>query len=173
MLALLLQGCGMTMTRYEPSYENVQKLKQTPPLNAISNPQVSAESGEGSLVVRANPVRSPPSGSIPAHIQDAITEELRKAGLLDPQAQRHLNVLVVKNELSAGMGTGDGKLAARFTLLKGNDVVYDATKTVSSQWSSSFFGFIAIPNAVNAYNPMLRDLLKDLYSDPQFIQALK
>jgi hypothetical protein len=172
MLALLLQGCGMTMTRYEPSFENVQKLKQTPPLHAISNPQVTAESGEGSLVVRANPVRSP-SGSIPAHIQDAITEELRKAGLLDPQAQRQLKVLVVKNELSAGMGTGDGKLAARFTLLNGNDVVYDATKNVSSQWSSSFFGFIAIPNAVNAYNPMLRDLLKELYSDPQFIQALK
>lgn len=171
MLALL-QGCGMTMTRYEPSFENVQKLKQTPPLHAISNPQVTAESGEGSLVVRANPVRSP-SGSIPAHIQDAITEELRKAGLLDPQAQRQLKVLVVKNELSAGMGTGDGKLAARFTLLNGNDVVYDATKNVSSQWSSSFFGFIAIPNAVNAYNPMVRDLLKELYSDPQFIQALK
>jgi hypothetical protein len=30
MLAVLLQGCGMTMTRYEPSFENVQKLKQTP-----------------------------------------------------------------------------------------------------------------------------------------------
>lgn len=172
MLALLLQGCGMTMTRYEPSYENVQKLKQTPPLHAISNPQVTAETGEGSLFVRANPVHSP-SGSIPAHIQDAISEELRKAGLLDPQAQRQLKVRVVKNQLSAGMGTGDGELAARFTLLNGNDVVYEATKNVTRQWSSSFFGFIAIPNAVNAYNPMLRDLLKDLYSDPQFIQALK
>ena len=58
MLAVLLQGCGMTMTRYEPSFENVQKLKQTPPLHAISNPQVTAETGEGSLMVRANPIRS-------------------------------------------------------------------------------------------------------------------
>lgn len=172
MFALLLQGCGMTMTRYEPSFDNVQKLKQTPPLHAISNPQVTAESGEGSLMVRANPIKSP-TGSIPAHIQDAITEELRKAGLLDPNATRHLQVLVVKNQLNAGMGTGDGKIAARFTILDGKNVVYDATKEVSHQWSSSFFGFIAIPNATNAYNPMLKDLLKDLYSDPQFIQALK
>jgi hypothetical protein len=67
-------------------------------------------------------VRSP-SGSIPAHIQDAITEELRKAGLLDPQAQRQLKVLVVKNNLSAGMGTGEGQIAARFTLLNGQNVV--------------------------------------------------
>lgn len=172
LLALLLQGCGVTMTRYEPSYENVQQLKQTPPLQSISNAQVKADTGQGSLFVRANPISSP-SGSIPLHIQEAINEELRRAGLLDPQAQRHLDVLLVKNELTAGVGTGTGKLAARFTLLKGNEVVYDATKDVSRQWDSSFFGPIAIPNAANAYNPMVRDLLKTLYSDPQFIQALR
>lgn len=172
LFALLLQGCGVTMTRYEPNYENVQQLKQTPPLQSISNAEVKADAGQGSLTVRANPISSP-SGSIPLHIQDAINEELRRAGLLDPQAQRHLNVLLVKNELTAGMGTGTGQLAARFTLLKGNDVVYDATKDVSSQWDSSFFGAIAIPRAAYSYNPMVRDLLKTLYSDPQFIQALK
>ncbi|MBH8610229.1 hypothetical protein I4N56_004215 [Pseudomonas mohnii] len=171
-LLALLPGCGVTMTRYEPSYENVQQLKQTPPLQSISNAQVKANSGQGSLTVRANPISSP-SGSIPLHIQEAINEELRRAGLLDPQAQRHLDVLLVKNELTAGVGTGTGQLAARFTLLKGNEVVYDATKEVSHQWDSSFFGPIAIPNAANAYNPMVRDLLKTLYSDPQFIQALK
>jgi hypothetical protein len=172
LFALLLQGCGVTMTRYEPSFENVQQLKQTPPLQSISNALVKADAGQGSLTVRANPISSP-SGSITQHIQDAITEELGRAGLLNPQAQRHLDVLVVKNELTAGMGTGTGQLAARFTLLKGNEVVYDATKDVSRQWDSSFFGAIAIPNAANAYNPMVRDLLKTLYSDPQFIQALK
>lgn len=174
LFALLLQGCGVTMTRYEPSFENVQQLKQTPPLQSISNAQVKADAGQGSLTVRANPISSP-SGSITQHIQDAITEELGRAGLLNPQAQRRLDVLVVKNELTAGMGTGTGtgQLAARFTLLKGNEVVYDATKDVSRQWDSSFFGAIAIPNAANAYNPMVRDLLKTLYSDPQFIQALK
>jgi len=172
LLALLLQGCGVTMTRYEPSYENVQQLKQTPPLQSISNAQVTAAPGQGSLTVRANPIRSP-SGSIPLHIQEAINEELRRAGLLDPQAERHLNVLLVKNELTAGASTGTGQLAAHFTLLKGNEVVYDATKDVNHEWNSSFIGVIAIPNAANAYNPMVRDLLKSLYSDPQFIQALK
>jgi hypothetical protein len=172
LFALLLQGCGVTMTRYEPSYENVQQLKQSPTLQSISNAQVKADSGQGSLTVRANPISSP-SGSIPLHIQEAINEELRRAGLLDPQAQRHLDVLLVKNELTAGMGTGTGQLAARFTLLKGNEVVYDATKDVTRHWDSSFFGAIAIPNAANAYNPMVRDLLKALYTDPQFIQALK
>jgi len=172
LLALLLQGCGVTMTQYEPNFDNVQVLKQAAPLQPVSNAQVTAASGEGSLSVRANPIRSP-SGSVPAHIQAAITQELQLAGLLNPQAERHLQVLVVKNSLSAGMSSGNGTLAARFTLLKGNDVVYDATKEVNHTWSSSFFGFIAIPNAANAYNPMVRDLLKSLYSDPLFIKALK
>ncbi|RMS86242.1 hypothetical protein ALP59_01691, partial [Pseudomonas savastanoi] len=83
-----------------------------------------------------------------------------------------LNVLVTQNELTAGMGTGTGTIAARFTLIDGEKVEYDATKQVSSQWNSSFLGAIAIPNAANAYNPLVRDLLKALYSDPLFTQAL-
>lgn len=172
LFALLLQGCGVTMTQYEPSFDNVQRLKQTPPLQPISQAKVTAASGQGSLMVRANPISSP-TGSIPAHIQAAITQELSRAGLLDPQAPRHLDVLLVKNELTAGVGSGNGTIAARFTLFKGNDVVYDGTKEVNSTWSSSFFGPIAIPNAANAYNPLVRDLLKSLYNDPLFIQALK
>ncbi|MCF5393611.1 hypothetical protein GIV98_02395, partial [Pseudomonas syringae] len=54
-LALLMQGCGVTMTRYEPSFDNVQKLKQTPPLLPIRQAQVSAAAGQDSLQVRGNP----------------------------------------------------------------------------------------------------------------------
>lgn len=172
LFALLLQGCGVTMTQYEPNFDNVQRLKQTPPLQPVSQANVTAASGQGSLMVRANPISSP-NGSIPEHVQAAITQELKLAGLLNPQAPRRLDVLLVKNDLTAGVGSGNGTLAARFTLLKDNAVVYDATKEVSSVWSSSFFGPIAIPNAANAYNPLVRDLLKSLYSDPLFIKALK
>ncbi|MNF04340.1 hypothetical protein D3C80_2038350 [compost metagenome] len=52
-------------------------------------------------------------------------------------------------------------------------MLYEATKDVEREWSSSFFGPIAIPAAANNYNPMLQALLKSLYSDPQFVGALK
>ncbi|KPA95545.1 MULTISPECIES: hypothetical protein [Pseudomonas] len=172
LLALLLQGCGMTITRYDPSFDNVQVLKQNLPLEPISEAKVTAASGQGSLTVRTNPIRSP-SGSIPLHVQDALNQELRLAGLLDPQAPRQLNVLLVKNDLTAGAGTGTGVLAAHFTLLKAGQVTYDATREVHSEWASSPIGAIAIPNAANAYNPLVRSLLNALYSDPLFIQALK
>lgn len=171
LFALLLQGCGVTMTRYEPSFENVQTLKRNPPLQPIHQAQVSAAAGQDSLHVRGNSVTSP-SGSITQHIQDALNGELDRAGLIDPQSPRQLNVLVTRSELTAGVGTGTGTIAARFTLVDGGTVEYDATKQVSSQWNSSFFGAVAIPNAANAYNPLVRDLLKALYSDPLFTQAL-
>ncbi|QIH08812.1 MULTISPECIES: hypothetical protein [unclassified Pseudomonas] len=172
LLALLLQGCGVTMTRYEPSYDNVQRLKQQQPLQPIAGAQVTAAPGQGSLSVRANPIRSP-SGSISQHIQEGLNEELRRAGLLDPKAPRQLQVLIVTNQLEAGVGSGSGQVAARFTLSKSDQVLYEATKQASSSWDSSFIGAIAIPNAAHAYNPLVRELLKNLYSDPLFIQALK
>lgn len=63
--------------------------------------------------------------------------------------------------------------AAHFTVRKRDQVLYETTKDVERDWDSSFFGPIAIPAAANNYNPMLQDLLKTLYSDPQFVQALK
>jgi hypothetical protein len=169
---LLLQGCGVTMARYEANYQNVQQLKQNAPLQAVREAQVQADAGQGSLMVRLNPISSP-AGNIPLHIQTAINDELRHAGLLDPEADRQLHVQLVKSQLNSGVANGHGELAARFTLRQGDQVLYESTKDVTRDWGSSFFGPIAIPTAANNYNPMLQALLKSLYSDPQFVQALK
>ena len=172
LLALLLQGCGVNMTRYEPNFDNVQILKKELPLQAVTAPQVTAPAGLNSLSVRNNPIKSP-TGSIAQHIQAALTDELRLAGLISDTAERKLDVVLVTNNLDSGMATGTGQLAARFTVHKGNEVVYDATQQASSKWDSSFVGAVAIPAAANAYNPLVRELLKNLYSDPLFIKALK
>lgn len=170
--ALLLQGCGMTMARYEPSYQNVQQLKQNAPMQHVREAEVKADAGQDSLMVRMNPISSP-EGSVPLHIQAAINDELRRAGLLDPRADRQLQVQVVKSQLDSGVANGAGELTAHFTLLKGDQVLYSATKDAHQSWDSSFFGAIAIPAAANNYNPMLQKLLMSLYSDPLFQQALK
>lgn len=171
-LALLLQGCGVTMARYEPNFQNVQQLKQHAPMQPLRDAQVQADSGQDSLRVRLNPISSP-EGSVPLHIQAAINDELRHAGLLDPRADRQLQVQLIKSQLNSGVANGHGALAAHFTVRKGDQVLYETTKCVERDWDSSFFGPIAIPAAANNYNLMLQDLLKTLYSDPQFVQALK
>lgn len=170
--ALLLQGCGVTMARYEPNFQNVQQLKQNAPLQPVQEAQVKADAGQDSLMVRLNPISSP-EGSVPLHIQAAINDELRHAGLLDPRADRQLQIQLIKSQLNSGVANGHGELAAHFTVRKGDVVLYETTKQVEHDWNSSFFGPIAIPAAANNYNPMLQNLLKTLYTDPQFIQALK
>ena len=41
-LILVLQGCGVNMARYEPSYANVQQLKEHAPLQAVDRAEVKA-----------------------------------------------------------------------------------------------------------------------------------
>jgi len=171
--ALLLQACGVTMPRYEPSYDNVQTLRGQAGLAKLDIPKVEAESGQDSLLVRANPIRSP-EGSVSQHVQQALEAELRLAGLLDPTAARHLEVRIRQATLdSAVVGNGSGVLSADFDLNDNGQSIYRSSKTVSSNWDSSFVGAVAIPRAANAFNPLVSKLLAELYQDPAFVAALK
>lgn len=171
-LAVTLQGCGITMPRYEPSFANVNMLKTQAPLAGLASPTVSADPGEDSVTVRLNPIRSP-DGSLSQHVQKALEAELRLAGLLEQDARRRLDVRLRKNELSSPAGTGFGSITADFDLRGNGRSLYTASKTVTNSWDSSFIGAIAIPAAANAYNPLVRKLLAELYQDPVFISAMK
>lgn len=168
----VLQGCGVTMPRYEPNFDNVQLLKQQAPLSVMGSPSVVADQGQDSVSARANPIRSP-EGSLSKHVQHALEGELRLAGLLAPSSARQLQVRLRQNSLTAGMGSGNGVISADFDLREGDVSLYSGSKTVTSVWDSSFVGAIAIPSAANAYNPLVRKLLAELYQDPAFIKALK
>ncbi|SDH90781.1 hypothetical protein [Pseudomonas panipatensis] len=171
--ALLLQGCGITMPRYESSYDNVQALRAKAPLATLDAPSVEADAGQNSIFVRANPVRSP-EGDLSQHVQHALEGELRLAGLLEPGSPRHLDVRLRKTDLhAAAFGDGQGTLSADFDLRDKGVSLYHGSKQVSSRWDSSFFAVFAIPRAANAFNPLVRELLAELYQDPEFIQALK
>lgn len=171
-LALLLQGCGVSLSRYDPDYNNVQLLKQQAPLHALSPPQVSAPAALNRLSARNNPIKSS-AGSIPMHVQLALRDELRLAKLQSDDAERQLDVELLTSEVDAGIKQGTGTLAARFTVHKGDQVLYDATQQTTSTWPSSFGAIDALPAAANGYNVLVRQLLHNLYSDPLFIQALK
>ena len=172
LVALILQGCGVAMPRYEASFDNVQALKNQPHLAKLNAPTVTADNGQDSVFVRANPVRSP-EGSISKHVQKALEDELRLAGLLEPSASRHLEVRLRQSKVEAAIGTGTAAISADFNLQEGERSLYNSSKTVTSTWNSSFLGAIAIPAAANAFNPLVRKLLAELYQDPLFIDAMK
>lgn len=170
---LLLQGCGIATTKYESSYDNVQLLRQQAPLQVVDTPQVKANPGLDRLSIRTNPLSTPSGRDLTLHVKDALEGELKQAGLLQADARRKLDVLIVENKLDAAMGTGHGVLAATFTLSEEQKSLYQSTKRVESNWESSFVGAVAIPRAANAFNPLVQKLLAELYADPAFIQALR
>lgn len=169
----LLQGCGITMTRYEPDYDNLAKLRAQMPLQTMAEPQADAAPGEDSVLVRNNPIRSP-SGSLSGHLQQALNSELQAAGLLQSDATQRLHAHIRSTDLNSALfGQGRGHLQVDFELRRGQAVAYSSSKRVEHVWDSNFIGAIAIPRAANAYNTLVRKLLAELYADPAFIAALK
>lgn len=172
-LGLLLQGCGATMSRYEPNHENLTQLRGELPLQPVRAPEAQARSGEDSIWVRNNPIRSP-SGSLSAHLQQALNSELQAVGLIKADAPVRLKLNLLDNDLNTAIfGQGRGHLQVEFTLERDGQLLYRREKRVQHVWSSNFIGAIAIPRAAGAYNVMVQKLLAELYADPAFIAAMR
>ena len=73
---------------------------------------------------------------------------------------------------AAGASTGNSKVAARFAVSRSGKVVYDKLITAQREWSSSFIGAIAIPEAINQYTHMYTRLIEQLFGDEEFTTAL-
>ena len=81
---------------------------------------------------------------------------------------------MIKNNINAGgLSVNDGQIEARFTVKRAGQVKYDKVQKIEKTWESSFVGAVAIPLAANNYPVMVQQLLKNLFSDPEFISAVK
>jgi hypothetical protein len=72
----------------------------------------------------------------------------------------------------AAIGTGKGKLGARFVVTRSNTVRYDRELSVDSEWESSFMGGVAIPLAAQNYEGLYRKLVAKLIDDAAFRAAV-
>lgn len=112
------------------------------------------------------------SGSFSQYLKDEITVELKAAGLYDEQSSNVIEARLTDSKLDAAIGTGTGRLAARFTVTRSGTVRYDKELSVDEQWESSFIGAVALPAAINHYGGFYKKLAKKLFDDPDFRAAL-
>ena len=100
--------------------------------------------------------------------------ELDEARLLHPEATVELSGFLLKNELNAaGVTTADAQIEARFVVRRGGQVRFEKVLTAKYEWDSSLFGNIAIPRAQQNYPVVIQKLLTALWTDPDFITAVK
>jgi len=172
-----LVACTTVAPKYTPSPENVNRLRDAG-ADPIKVGEFQAAQGSGEAVnhlsIRGGSFVSPYEGSYVNYIKEAVRQELDDARLLNANATVELTGLLVRNEVNAaGFSKADAQIEARFVVKRGGQVRYDKVKTAKYEWESSFVGAVAIPRAQQNYPVVVQRLLADLYSDPEFLAAIK
>lgn len=171
---VVLAGCSTPAPPYAVSIPNVETLKNG---NAapLSVGEVTAQSPaqNESIGVRAHSMKSPKT-TFAKYLQDAISQELSDAKLLDPKSDIQLTAVLTKNDISAaGFITNSANIAARFTVKRSGRITFDKVKEATTEWDSNFIGAIALPRAIQNYPNVVTALLKQLYEDKEFFDAIK
>ena len=115
---------------------------------------------------------NPPDGSFAAQLRDQLVTDLKAAGLYNETAPIVIEGQLTDSKVDAAIGTGTGRLAARFTVVRAGKQVYDKEVVVEASWESSFMGAVALPLAINRYTSFYQELTRKLFDDPAFRAAL-
>lgn len=177
LVALMLCGCVQVPVTYQPALENLEVLKggKMPPLNvgvfALAPGKDAAI--DKSVTARAATIVPANGGTFSQFLKEAITTELRTAGKYDSASTIVIRGLLTTSQLDAAIGTGSGALGAKFSLSRGDRVVYEKDVNVDSKWESSFVGATAIPAAINEYTSLYKKLIGKLFGDSEFRAAVE
>ena len=116
---------------------------------------------------------SPASGSFALQLKEQLVADLRAAGLYDEASKVVIEGQLTDSRVDAAIGTGTGRLAARFIVKRSGATVYDKEVAVEEKWESSFVGAVALPAAINHYTAFYPALTRKLADDPEFRNAIR
>lgn len=170
-------GCAQMAPHYNPSVENIQKLRDSGAGKArvaTLEPKLVDGQKNESIQLRAASMESPYGGRFSTYLEEALKSELVAARLLDDKSGIEIGGVVTKNDVSVGnLSEGYGEIEARVIVKHGGQVRYDKVKYTRTTFESGFLGAVAIPNGVAAYPNLVQKFFAGLYADPDFIAALK
>lgn len=175
-LAMLFSGCAHKASEYKADFSSINELKEFN-LKSMSvskcyyeknNPEVTQIGLRGSTMI------SPYEGNFADYLEFALKEHLQSAQLFDKQSKYSVSGIFIKNHFSAnGLATGNANLSAKFILKLDNKIIFEKVYEIEYQWESSFFGAVAIPNALQNYPLAVQKLINKLMSDKDFLNHIK
>ena len=170
----VLAGCAAKAPNYNPNPESAQKLQaaRVQPA-AVGDFTADANVSNTSIGLRASTM-VPEQGTFSKYLADAIKNELDLVKLYSQSSTTVISGVLLKNEMNTGVAmTGEGAIEARFVVTRDGVVRFDRLKKAAIQWDTNSFGAIAIPRARNEYSRLVQTLVAELFSDPDFVTALK
>ena len=175
MSGVLASGCTLVAPNYTPDYTALDSLKRQKlskvAIESVKPRDLSAEVNKISL--RGSSLVSS-YGSFAQYLEQALISDFTDSNMLDPMSSVRLSTTLLKNDINvAGIVTGNGMIEAEFNVMRDSNVAFDKILSAEIQFDSSFMGSVAIPKGQTEYPNLVRALLKKLYTDKEFIQALK
>lgn len=124
--------------------------------------------------MRGGNFSSPYNGSYPEYLQTALTNELEFAGRFSKDSNIAVSGVMLTNKFDgSGMNIGEASVSARIKVLRRGKEKYNKVIATDYTWESYFAAFNAVPAAQIAYAKMIQKFLGKLYSDPDFMNAVK
>lgn len=175
-LAVMATGCAQLQAPpYSTDYEALDRLKSSRPaavkVDTVQptdpNHRVNRISLRGVGMVSA-------SGTFAKYLENALVQDLKEISAFAPEAPTRLNATIVNNDVSVGnIVTGTGTMEVALTITREGQQRLAKTYKVDTSFESSFAGMIAVRAGQEAYPQLVRALLREVYSDPEFIAAIR
>lgn len=175
-LAISAAGCAMTTAPYQPSIDNVERLRSSGlgPMQVGSFTAQHDAVGATTISLRGSPMASSVGDGYADYLAAALRQELQLARLLDPKADIEVGGVLARNDISAGgIATNSGEIEAKFIVRRGGQVRFEKSKRATLTWESGFMAATALPLAQRQYPLLVQRLLGELLADPDFVAACR
>jgi len=173
-LVAILSGCAAMAPNYNTSPASAQKLQAAKVQPAkVGDFTADKNAANTSIALRASTME-PAQGTYAKYLADAIKNELELVKLYSAASTTEISGVLIRNEMNTGLAaTGEGLMEAKFVVRRDGAVRFDKTKQAHIEWDSNFLGAIAIPRAQREYPRLVQALVAELFSDSDFVAALK
>ena len=166
--SLLLTGCAYNASPYGASVGNVESIRSVGIQPVAVGRFEASKPGVASITCRAaGPVTVSPS--FEAYIEKAFIDELKLAGVYDPNSKMILSGKLEEIDFSSGIT--DGKWM--FTVTVGNARDERFTTQSTFGFSGSFVADKACHEVAQAFGPAVQKLIADVVRDPKFKQIAR
>lgn len=169
---IIVSGCSVATPPYEPTIANAQviKINNVKPLNIG---QFKTDKKLNRIGLRGSSLNSSVGKTFGDYLTKALTEELKLAKVWSGVSNTVVSGELLENDIDiSGFSIGTGVISVKFMVKKGDELVFDKKITANHEFESSFMGNIAIPNGQMSYVDLVQNLVKTLFSDPDFIKAV-
>ncbi len=175
LLTLVTAGCAsFKAPAYSPDYQVLDRLKNKSLVNvsvAPVEPQ-DPKAKVNQVDLRAMSL-STEQGTFSAYLEHSMIQDLTELGIYRPNSNVQIKATLIENDMDlSSFSKGYGKMVVDLEIQKSSVVTFSRRYIGETEFESSLAGAIAIPKAQSEYPYLVRELLKQIYSDPEFIKEL-